>query len=321
MIAGGLIMTPMTGSKSEDLKGRLTPIQYQCTQENGTEMPFQNLYWNNHDDGIYVDIVDGKPLFSSLDKFDSGSGWPSFTKPLETSSVIEKKDSSHGMQRTEIRSSKANSHLGHVFDDGPGPDRLRYCVNSASLRFIPLEKMKGEGFGHYLFLFAKKKNWEVATLAGGCFWGLEHLLSKLSGIVTTQVGYTGGSKANVRYEEVKKGNTGHAEAIQVLFDPKKVSYEAILLQFFRAHDPTTKDRQGNDRGSQYRSAIFYSSDEQRKIAEKVIKRVDLSKKWGAPAVTQVIQAHEFYRAEDYHQEYLIKNPDGYTCHFIRDFEF
>jgi methionine-R-sulfoxide reductase len=138
-----------------DLRKKLTPEQYRVTQMCGTEPPFQNEYWNNHRAGIYVDVVSGEPLFTSLDKFDSGSGWPSFTKPVVKENVKEKSDASHGMERNEVRSSKGGSHLGHVFDDGPGPDGLRYCINSASLRFIPVEKLKEEGYGQFLPLFEK----------------------------------------------------------------------------------------------------------------------------------------------------------------------
>jgi len=137
------------------LKKELTPEQFAVTQKAATEPAFHNEYWDNHKPGIYVDVVSGQPLFSSLDKFDSGCGWPSFTKPLSSSDVTERSDHSWGMDRTEVRSSVADSHLGHVFDDGPGPTHLRYCINSASLRFIPLDKMQAEGYGAYLEPFIK----------------------------------------------------------------------------------------------------------------------------------------------------------------------
>jgi len=136
-----------------ELKQKLTPEQYQVTQHEGTEPPFHNSYWDNHEPGIYVDVVSGEPLFSSLDKFDSGTGWPSFTKPLEPASVTSRTDSSHFMRRTEVRSRLAESHLGHVFDDGPAPGGLRYCMNSASMRFIPVDRLEAEGYGKYLPLF------------------------------------------------------------------------------------------------------------------------------------------------------------------------
>ena len=136
-----------------ELRKQLSKDQYHVTRECGTETPFHNAYWDNHKAGIYVDIVTGEALFSSLDKFDSGTGWPSFTKPISPGSVVEKRDSSHGMERTEVRGKTSDSHLGHVFDDGPAPTGERYCVNSASLRFIPVEKLKEEGYGQYLSLF------------------------------------------------------------------------------------------------------------------------------------------------------------------------
>ena len=159
---------------------------------------------------------------------------------------------------------------------------------------------------------------EVAVLAGGCFWGMQDLLRKIPGVLETEVGYTGGWLVNPRYEDTHDSRSGHAEAVRVVFDPRRLGYDELLERwFFRMHDPTTKDRQGNDRGTQYRSAIFYTDEAQRLTAEAVRARVQASGRWKAPIVTQITKAGPWYRAEGYHQDYLQKNPGGYTCHYLR----
>jgi len=160
---------------------------------------------------------------------------------------------------------------------------------------------------------------EVAVLAGGCFWGMEDILRKVPGVLETEVGYAGGTTPSPSYTTVKTGQTGHAEAIRIVFDPSRISYAELLdTWFFRMHDPTTLNRQGNDIGTQYRSAIFYEDDEQKRVAEEVKARLDQSGVWKRPIVTQIVKAGPFTPAEDYHQDYLLKHPGGYTCHYMRD---
>jgi peptide methionine sulfoxide reductase msrA/msrB len=321
----GVTMNTFCKPSDTELKDQLTSLQYRVTQQEGTESPFRNEYWDNKRPGIYVDVVSGEPLFSSLDKYDSGTGWPSFTRPLETEHVVTREDHRLGVPRTEVRSKLGDSHLGHVFPDGPRPTGLRYCVNSAALRFVPVGDLEREGYGQYRALFAStgeapepEERRETAILAGGCFWGMEDIVRDLPGVVATDVGYTGGTHASPTYEDVKRGATGHAEALRVVFDPDRMSYESLLGFFFRMHDPTTRNRQGNDVGTQYRSAIFYLSDEQRQVAERVRAAVEASGRWRRPLVTEIVAVSEFYAAEEYHQDYLVKHPGGYTCHFLRD---
>ncbi|HTU62047.1 MAG TPA: peptide-methionine (R)-S-oxide reductase MsrB, partial [Polyangiales bacterium] len=245
-------MSTRTYQKPADaeLRKALSPLEYEVTQHDATEPPFRNKYWDNHEAGLYVDVTTGEPLFSSRDKFESGTGWPSFSKPVEAASIVEKQDKKYGMVRVEVRSKGGNAHLGHLFDDGPAPSGMRYCINSASLRFIPVSKLEAEGYGAYLSVFGASASapasdagvsarplgfrddkpnanacvadparkgpagcettLETAVLAGGCFWGMEDILRKVDGVLETEVGYTGGSTKSPRYDDVKNGQTGHA---------------------------------------------------------------------------------------------------------------
>jgi len=304
----------------EELKKKLSPLQYNVTRQCGTEPAFNNEYWNNKKPGLYVDIITGEPLFISTKKFDSGTGWPSFTEPINENSIIKNVDRSHGMDRVEVKAKKSNSHLGHVFDDGPGPNGLRYCINSASLKFIPIEKLKEAGYGEYLHLFETSSNQdnstvkkEIAIFGAGCFWGVEEVFRKIPGVIKTTVGYSGGNNANPTYEDVCTGRTGHAEVIKIEFNNEQVSYEKLLEIFFKSHDPTTLNRQGPDVGTQYRSVIFFFSSKQEEAAKKAIEKLKNSGRYSRQIVTAVERAGAFYPAEEYHQKYYQKRGGG-SCY-------
>jgi methionine-R-sulfoxide reductase/methionine-S-sulfoxide reductase len=295
----------------------LTDLQYYVTQECGTEPPFNNAYWNHKAQGIYVDIVSGEPLFLSIHKFDSGTGWPSFTQAVQPDVLVENSDQSHGMTRVEVRSKTADSHLGHVFEDGPQEQGgRRFCINSAALRFIPKEQMEQAGYGAYLTAFTTSIE-ERVVLAGGCFWGMQDLLRRLPGVLHTRVGYTGGLLANPNYDQVSTGNTMHAEAVELVFDSAQLSFENLLRFFFKIHDATTINRQGNDIGTQYRSAIFYTNQTQKIQAQQLIEHINQTGVLKHTIITELAPLDQFYEAEDYHQDYLQKHPDGYSCHYIR----
>ena len=315
-----LFLTFNTNNIMADKNSDLTPLQKYVVFKNGTEKAFFNEYWDNKKAGIYVDVTNGKVLFSSQDKFSSGTGWPSFTKAIDHNAVVEKEDLSHGMNRTEVRSKESDIHLGHLFNDGPkDKGGMRYCINSAALKFIAKEDLEQAGYGEYLYLFANDEDqYEKAVLAGGCFWGIEKLFSQLTGVIDVINGYTGGYVENPTYKIVSSSTSNHAEAVEITFDPNKISYEEILRFFFKIHDPTTLNSQGNDIGTQYRSSIFYINEEQKKIAQQIINKANQAKVFPSEIVTKLEKMDKFYHAEAYHQDYLEKNPQGYNCHFIRN---
>lgn len=300
----GYDITPLSKEKIAEICKTLTPTQIAVTQNSATEPAFCGDLVNNKEKGVYVCVVGGLPLFKSGTKFDSRTGWPSFFDPVDPDHIIEKVDRTHGMVRVEILDARSGAHLGHVFDDGPPPTGKRYCLNSAALKFIPdTEKLPAES------LPVKS---EIAYFAGGCFWGVEDVFQQIPGVIDAVSGYQGGLTDNPTYQQVCTHTTGHAESVQVVFDPNRVSYRDLLKVFFDNHDATQLNRQGPDVGDQYRSAIFTTSEAQAHEAKQYIKDIQSTSDYAGSKIVTVIQdAPKFFPAEDYHQDYHKKH--GGSC--------
>jgi len=280
----------------------LNPEEESVMIHKGTERPFSGEYNNHFQKGVYLCRQCGAILYLSEHKFKSRCGWPSFDD--EVPGAVKRIPDADGM-RTEIVCTRCGGHLGHVFSgEGVTPKNIRHCVNSVSLRFVPREEL----------------NIGRAVFAGGCFWGVEYHMQKRPGVLRTTVGYTGGHKDDPSYSEVCAKKTGHIEAVEIIFDPSKVSYEELAKLFFEIHDPTQIDRQGPDIGQQYRSVIFYTDEEQRRTAEKLI---GILEKKGLAVATKLVKAKKFWKGEDHHQDYYKKKGKlpychGYTKRFRKD---
>jgi len=301
----GYDLTPLAPEKLAAIVAKLDPLARDVTQHAGTERAGTSPLLHEKRKGIFVSAVGGLPLFRSEDKFESGTGWPSFIRPFDPDHVVLHSDTSYGMVRTEVLDARSGAHLGHVFDDGPPPTGKRFCMNGAALRFIP--------DGEELPPESRPLPTEDAYFAGGCFWGVEDVFEQVPGVLAAVSGFMGGKTAKPTYEQVCNDATGHAETVHVVFDPARVGYPDLLRIFFAHHDATTPNRQGPDIGSQYRSAIFAADAKQLEAARAYVAEVAKSPRYaGREIVTQIVEPGPvFWPAEEYHQDYHKKH--GGSC--------
>jgi peptide methionine sulfoxide reductase msrA/msrB len=297
-------ITNKTGGKQMNYR-ELTPEEKYVIVYKGTEKPFTGQYLDNKEPGTYVCKRCGVPLYRSTDKFDSECGWPSFDD--EIPGAIKRVPDADGI-RTEIICANCGAHLGHVFTGENLTDKdVRHCVNSISLLFVPAAKSDPNEPNDP----NKPIPMQKAYFAGGCFWGVDYWLRTMPGVISVTAGYMGGTTKNPTYEQVCTGKTGHAETVEVVFNPAKTTYEDLAKLFFEIHDPTQLNRQGPDVGYQYRSAIFYVDQNQKQTAQRLI---DQLRKKGLDVVTSVRKAKEFWPAEGYHQNYYGKKGGQPYCH-------
>jgi peptide methionine sulfoxide reductase msrA/msrB len=307
----GYDVTPLTQARVEELAKKLKPEDAKIILNKGTEPAFCGNLLENHKDGVYVCKLCGLPLFASDAKFNSGTGWPSFFQPFDKDHVLQHEDGSYGMTRTEILCARCGAHLGHVFDDGPRPTGLRFCLNSASLEFVE----KGSDGKLDLPPASRPVKTETAYFAGGCFWGVEDFFQQVPGVTDAISGYMGGRTQDPTYRDVSTHTTGHAETVKVIYDPARVTYKQLLEVFFRIHDPTQVDGQGPDIGDNYRSVIFAADGKQAEQAAAFTAEQQKAPRFkDRPIATQVVSPEKsgpFYQAEEYHQDYHRKH--GGSC--------
>jgi len=290
------IIPLLTLAQSNMNYNKLTPEEEYVILNKGTERPGTGKYVNNKETGTYTCKRCDAPLYKSGHKFDSHCGWPSFDDEIE--GAVRRIPDADGM-RTEIVCANCGGHLGHVFlGEGFTDKDTRHCVNSISMNFVPAQQNPGI-------------KTDRAIYAGGCFWGVEYFMQQKTGVISVTSGYIGGHTENPTYKEVCYNNTGHAEAVEVVFDPSLVTYEELTRLFFEIHDPTQINRQGPDIGDQYRSEIFYLNDDQKKVVENLIQ---LLKNKGFKVSTKVTKATTFWPAEEYHQDYYGQNGSLPYCH-------
>ncbi len=281
----------------------LSPDLYAVAREADTERAFTGTMWKSETKGTYYCATCGNKLFKSDQKFVSSCGWPSFFEQENKESITFKDDNSYGMRRIEANCGRCDSHLGHLFDDGPEPTGKRYCMNAISLDFVPDA------------IASNTENLETVVLGGGCFWCVEAVYQNLDGVKSVYSGYAGGMVENPSYEQVCTGRTGAAEVVEITYDKTKTNLDEIFKVFFTVHDPTTLNRQGADSGTQYRSVIFYKNEAEKKAAQTLIAELN-EKVFSNKIVTTLEPLKKFYIAEEYHQGYYENNKDKPYCQMV-----
>lgn len=278
---------------------QLSDEQYRITRQKGTERAFSNEMCSIFEPGQYACVCCGTLLFDADEKFESGTGWPSFTQPAKENAVAYNGDDSFGMTRIETTCNTCDAHLGHVFPDGPEPSGLRYCINAEALTKVKFDEQTAK-----------------AIFGGGCFWCTEAVFQKVKGVSRVVSGYCGGEIVNPTYREICSGRTRHAEVVEVTYNPKEISYQDLVRIHLLTHDPTTLNRQGNDSGTQYRSVIFIKNAEEKKTAEELTSSLN-KEVYENKIVTEIAEFEVFYPAEDHHQNYYNENPyEGYCSVII-----